>query len=878
MPGMGGKQGKAARGKSMKQQSNHHSSSSAAVNDFYCGETADDLAEILDGAVGMLQDLDQNRKDAIRNSIQLEAGTMKRRSLLPSLAAAAAAATPITTDPEDGGRARRLTRSAFTKTLNEPRDAISTAFEIKGLSRLYETFATIDNSVRNKNAKEVNILDQPDHGEACEMVFRQAGANYDERFIPGKRDISEHLSYPEEVLGQPVKLPLSRDDQIVLRKNRNQFSAAEDNLILRGVNLYGEKEWLHISDRFLPDRSVNIISQRYARLCLLIYKAAGIEIDEEGNLAPPPKHPDGVENFDEEAISKLKPCGPPARFNVHRWSLEEDITLLKAVPLMGHMWAEVSTRLIAHRERGHLRKRYQVLERRVKGTVRREKRNLTDVGSGEVKGKAGYMTKKKETTTKKKASSNSKKMPASGSVTNPPKIEIPQAQSGESLELGGASHEGYKSYMSNPSSIQLNPQSPSSSTHPYLPVTSSSMNVSHGGVSSCEGTPTSNGRRRKWRTGKIYPQGRGGDHEGGVSDLLCGEKFDHGGALHGSGNGEQKPLVPLPNDIDVSNQFDSTRMGFERILNESNGWSQMSRMKKLIGLENDIGSSIVRRDTIARDDNDTMQRVVQPLPSLAIEAATCSGLSLLNTSQDAGTNGFNLVMPESSRTSKTGGIMASVMERAKQNSAARNQSSAGETNTIVHPGSPPRHVESMASRLNAPNSARSTSSETGNAIGSIMFPGVSMDGFEFSSFTISDRSRQAFEGVPGSPTKLHPGSRTPLAPATPIRIHSIMSPPVTPARTTPSRLNNNTTPIRLSNFNNYTSSPATPRNNFNGPSTLMDDDLGAIAALNNMSNHSTTLGQKEVSQKPSASGPSTSLFAKVVGGIRDKETKTKRKG
>eukprot|EP00978_Attheya_sp_CCMP212_P018238 scaffold49574_cov38-Attheya_sp.AAC.1 len=59
MPGMGGKQGKAARGKSMKQQSNHHSSSSAAVNDFYCGETADDLAEILDGAVGMLQDLDQ---------------------------------------------------------------------------------------------------------------------------------------------------------------------------------------------------------------------------------------------------------------------------------------------------------------------------------------------------------------------------------------------------------------------------------------------------------------------------------------------------------------------------------------------------------------------------------------------------------------------------------------------------------------------------------------------------------------------------------------------------------------------------------------------------------------------------------------------------
>jgi hypothetical protein len=59
------------------------------------------------------------------------------------------------------------------------------------------------------------------------------------------------LSYPEEVLGQPVKLPLSRDDQIVLRKNRNQFSAAEDNLILRGVvrsfNLFFWHRTNHVS-------------------------------------------------------------------------------------------------------------------------------------------------------------------------------------------------------------------------------------------------------------------------------------------------------------------------------------------------------------------------------------------------------------------------------------------------------------------------------------------------------------------------------------------------------------------------------------------------------------------------------------------------------
>ena len=61
--------------------------------------------------------------------------------------------------------------------------------------------------------------------------------------------------------------------------------------------------------------------------------------------------------------------------NVHRWSLEEDVTLLKSVPLLGNQWAELSNRIIPHRDRGHLRKRYQVLERRIKATVTRSKRS-----------------------------------------------------------------------------------------------------------------------------------------------------------------------------------------------------------------------------------------------------------------------------------------------------------------------------------------------------------------------------------------------------------------------------------------------------------------------------------------------------------------------
>ncbi len=120
-----------------------------------------------------------------------------------------------------------------------------------------------------------------------------------------------------------------------------------------------------ISDRFLPDRVVNAISQRYNRLCFLIYKAHGIRIDDEGKLGPIPVHEKGAETFDEEAISKIQRATPPTTMNVHRWTLEEDITLLRAVPLMGNMWAEICNRLMPHRDRGHIRKRYQVLERRI---------------------------------------------------------------------------------------------------------------------------------------------------------------------------------------------------------------------------------------------------------------------------------------------------------------------------------------------------------------------------------------------------------------------------------------------------------------------------------------------------------------------------------
>jgi hypothetical protein len=95
-----------------------------------------------------------------------------------------------------------------------------------------------------------------------------------------------------------------------------------------------------LSDRFLPEyRSINSISQRYSKLCVQIYKAHGIGIDSEGRLEKPPRC-EGIDDVDPIKLASLQPVSAPATLNVHRWSLDEDLTLLRVVPVMGHMWAE----------------------------------------------------------------------------------------------------------------------------------------------------------------------------------------------------------------------------------------------------------------------------------------------------------------------------------------------------------------------------------------------------------------------------------------------------------------------------------------------------------------------------------------------------------
>ena len=156
-----------ARAKSAgdKTNSSNKEGSRMKRHSYHTGETLDEITEILDGAVVMMQDLDQNRKDAFRNAIA-QREQLKRKS----------------------HSQQRLTRSTFIRTLQE-RDGVYqhsipnhiacntngylnqhiandtckdgfhkviSIFDLKGLGRLHETFSMLDNSV-NKNGK-VDIL------------------------------------------------------------------------------------------------------------------------------------------------------------------------------------------------------------------------------------------------------------------------------------------------------------------------------------------------------------------------------------------------------------------------------------------------------------------------------------------------------------------------------------------------------------------------------------------------------------------------------------------------------------------------------------------------------------------------------------------------
>ena len=827
-------------------------------SDFLAGESADDLAEILDGAVGMLQDLDQNRKDAIRNSIQLaesspgvsnsgQSSVSGRRSLLSKFAESSDSLYQHTKD-------RRLTRAAFSKTLQQgARGSKRTTFDIPGLVKLKETFATIDKSV--DGVKGIgNILGLPSHAEACRMVLRQAGANLDSTFIPGDKDLSDNFCDCKEFFGDTFKVPCTEDQKMFLRRNRNLFTSGEDNLVLRGVNLYGEKQWILIADRYLPDRSVNIISQRYSKLCVMLYKANGVDIDSNGNLREPPKL-ESVDDIDNAKVNELglKAVDPPAILNVHRWSLEEDLTLLKAVPLMGHMWAELGARLIPHRDRGHLRKRYQVLERRVKATVSRS-----------AKGENVSVKPPKWPATTRKSITPAKV----GTKTVPPRANTKKAASRKpnlshlkappmSIEKAAASLAFLRPPKAAPAPMSTPYRAASSSA---LPIGSSNPYVApKPTLSAGKGVPKP---VVKVKAKKVVPTRKSKQPTPSVPIPGAAKRFVPKIPVVKP----DKPETPAKSswaESNLGNDHSCSRIAFEQLVDGSEDWSQMSRVRKM--LENDAESQAADA-IVSQLAKSPLPNNLSKLPHMQLDSDSMSGLSILQSEVSRQTSSNN----ESSKPNYTSGmsIMSRVLEGASKPSNSEKKAAEEPTassNSKITMGSPRKRPPKPVSATSLPPS--------------------------------TPKRPYSFTSTKGTPIALSPGFRP-----SPSGLQNGGGIPLTPnVQFSPApstmRLNNDQSPeqFRICDFHiselsqkrfgqfdahaNVKNPPTDPNPPPSTPSKksffggqLMENDLEAISALNSLSNSPFRPQNKPDSEtKESKAEPKMSLFATVVGGLKEKK-------
>jgi hypothetical protein len=417
-------------------------------------------------------------------------------------------------------------------------------------------------------------------------------------------------------------------------------------------NLYGEKEWVLVSDRFLPDRPVNGISQRYHRLCFLIYKSNGIFIDDVGKLAPLPTFKKGSAAAEEEAaertqeaIRKIKPPEAPTTMNVHRWTMEEDVAILKSVPMMGNQWAEICNHIIPHRDRGHIRKRYQVLERRIpKGTFKLSiKRPATgELGREAAKyAKTSVLPKTKPAALQKKAPPKKANVPAAK-----PRAKSPKPQSA----------------VSNARTTALEPPK-SSSVDDFTDKPTPSFDVTVD------------------------------DDDKEVAALL------HGLATPQRPRYEQKPLSQdrdaakdlayILNGQDHSNiGGETTRMGLEKIL--ENDWSREAGMNRLADDAKPFHSPIKSSH----------------LPDIAMGDEDSSRLSMLNE--------FNAAGDDQKEASSTPGarrsLMSNAIRKTEENASKRkvNETSSSSERSVKVSGSPVKvnlgaYVSSPRSHSPAPS-------------------------------------------------------------------------------------------------------------------------------------------------------------------------------
>jgi hypothetical protein len=467
------------------------------------------------------------------------------------------------------------------------------------------------------------------------------------------------------------------------------------------------------------------------------------------------------------------------------------------------MWAEIGARLLPHRDRGHLRKRYQVLERRVKASVSRTNRHET---SYQLKAKYGKSPQRQSPA---KALSMPNWNPIAPSV--------------------GAKSIGQAAAIL--ATARMAPPAPHLSH--YSPV------AGHYPMHASGGRPPIAQGRNPIVTGPIT-------------------------------------LAPRPSRPDPQGSDGSSRHAFEQLVKETDGdWSQMSRMQKM--MENDTESMVANAIV--------SQLAKSPFkPSGGQRTFTAGAPGDKNDDEGSGFSMLDSYGPSPAKEPIGEGVsfLAGVLERTRE---AQGISDSREPAAVVPSSRPPLSRATTATKKSPPATRkpkeppRALPPSTPNSSTIFTTTGTPIG---LSSGFVLPTSAFKSDGSPSLSVDSFPSR----AAAEIITNSQNSSDGNSMLGYNLTGLFESQTPEAFKSTSSRPSPAKTPtcRPLFGEDATLMENDLEAISALSQMS-HSPALKRPASSQDgpqhadetaTGADGNTKSLFAKVVGGVAEKESRKKR--
>lgn len=157
------------------------------------------------------------------------------------------------------------------------------------------------------------------------MALLQSNIIFDRKLIPGETALRNLFSDPEVDLGH--ELYSEAFHNFILSVPVTALTQSEDNLILRGRNIFGEKSWDVVAARFFPDASIKTIARRhealsYRIMCNKNAIASNFDLEQAHAIGP------GLSNNHHYLQPFVR---RPDNFNPQRWTLEEDLILMMAI-------------------------------------------------------------------------------------------------------------------------------------------------------------------------------------------------------------------------------------------------------------------------------------------------------------------------------------------------------------------------------------------------------------------------------------------------------------------------------------------------------------------------------------------------------------------